>query len=811
MNRSFTNRIFLVILGLVALVQSITVLASLDALRDDALQKADHELEVGQRVFERLLAERAIQLSTAVRILASDYGFKEAIATSDTETIESVLANHGSRVKADLAAFIARDATIVTSTHAFTARGAKGDSDQFPYAAMLTDSSDGRSTADAILIPGGGAYQIVVTPVRAPELIGWVCIGFVIDDALARAFKDLTNLDVSFAAADSRRLLASTLTPVVRGAMPDALSLAGITAGRPVELQVAETSYLTRRSPLPGAGHTLVAVLQTSMDEALLGLHNLVVKVLVIVAVALLLAIAAARLVARSVTRPLRELAEAARRIAGGFYGEQIRMSRQDEFGLLSDAFDDMQAGIARREARIIHQAQHDGLTGLPNRLALRDRITVALARTTREHRSGALLLVDIVAFKAINDSLGHHTGDSVLQEIGRRLVDQARTADTVARYGGNGFVLLLEDVSEAAARQAAQRILNATVEPLRLPEAQVRIDVTVGVCLFPAHGEDAETLLRRAEIALYAARASGREIDIYAIGQDENHLRRLSLLSDLAVALEHDQMEIHYQPKMDLRTRRIRQAEALVRWRHPVRGLVAPDEFITLAEQSGLIGQLTQLVLAKVIRQIRAWSSLGIDLAVSVNVSALDLAEEGFADRIMELLRLSNVHPGQMTLEMTESTVIRDMHYTREVMKRLRDAGVHFSIDDFGTGYSSLAQLRSLPLHELKIDKSFVLNLTGSPEDALIVRSTIDLAHNMGLVVCAEGIESESAIDLLASMQCDLGQGFCISRPMAAPAFGDWLVRYEEQLRTRNGDRTPVGAPGVAARTAGSILPSPS
>ncbi|MEO8224328.1 MAG: bifunctional diguanylate cyclase/phosphodiesterase, partial [Gammaproteobacteria bacterium] len=488
-----------------------------------------------------------------------------------------------------------------------------------------------------------------------------------------------------------------------------------------------------------------------------------------------------------------------------------IGNSRQDEFGLLSHAFNDMQDGIARREARIVHQAQHDGLTGLPNRLALRDRITVALARTTRERRSGALLLVDIVAFKAINDSLGHHTGDSVLQEISRRLVEQARAADTVARYGGNGFVLLLEDVSEAAARQAAQRILNATVEPLRLPEAQVRIDVTVGACLFPAHGEDAETLLRRAEIALYAARASGRDVDIYSIGQDESHLRRLSLLSDLAVALEDDQMEIYYQPKMDLRTRRVRQAEALVRWRHPVRGLVAPDEFIALAEQSGLIGQLTQLVLAKVIRQIRAWSSLGIDLAVSVNVSALDLAEEGFADRVMELLRLSNVHPGQLTLEMTESTVIRDIHHTREVMKRLRDAGVQFSIDDFGTGYSSLAQLRSLPLHELKIDKSFVLNLVASPEDALIVRSTIDLAHNMGLVVCAEGIESESAIELLAGMKCDLGQGFCISRPVAAPAFGEWLTRYEDQLEGRHADRTPADAPGTAGQSPGSMLPSPT
>lgn len=785
MNRSFGTRIFLVILGLVALIQSVTVIAALDALRNDAIQKANHELEVGQRVFERLLAERASQLSTAVRILASDYGFKEAIATSDLATIESVLANHGARVKADLSAFIGADATIVTSTHDFAPGAEPVGPGAFPFAKMLSDAAQGDSATDVVLIPGAGAYQIVVTPVRAPELIGWICIGFVIDDALARAFKDLTNLDVSFSPASRPLLLASTLGPDVRRAMPAALGGADLPDARPVELQLADAGYLTLRSPLPGAGHALVAILQTSMDEALQGFRGLVAKVLIIVAIALGLAIAAARLVASSVTRPLRQLADAARRIAGGFYGEQVSMARQDEFGLVSHAFNEMQEGIAQREARIVHQARHDGLTGLPNRLALRDRIGVALARSARSNDAGALLLVDIVAFKVINDSLGHDTGDQVLQEISRRLSAQARSADTVARYGGNGFVLLLEDVGEVAVHQAARRILDCTAEPLRLPAAQVRIDLTVGICLFPAHGNDAETLLRRAEIAMYAARSAGRVVDVYSIGQDESHLRRLGLLGELAVALGQDQMEIHYQPKMDLRTGHVRQAEALVRWMHPTRGMIGPDEFIALAEQAGLIGQLTHLVLRKVIGQMRQWRSMGIDLAVSVNVSALDLSTEGFTERVMELLREHGVHPSRLTLEVTESTVIRDVNLTREVMRRLRDFGVQFSIDDFGTGYSSLAQLRSLPLHELKIDKSFVLNLTGSQEDVLIVRSTIELAHNMGLVVCAEGVESNAAVELLRSLGCDIGQGYCISRPVPAGAFVEWLGRYEQALAT--------------------------
>jgi len=812
MNRSFANRIFLVILGLVLLVQSVTVTASLNALRRDARQTANNDLEVGQRVFERLLAERAAQLSMAVRILASDYGFKEAIATSDVATIESALTNHGGRIKADLTAFIATDGSIVTSTHAFSEMFATGEQWSFPFPKLLLAAEGSDGATDAVVVPGAGAYQIVLTPVRAPELIGWICIGFEINDSLARNFKELTNLDVSFMPADRRELLASTLAEDVRRAMPTALRLDTGQAGMPVEIQVLGAEILSLWLPLTVAENSLIAVLQTSMDEALQGYRDLVTKELLIAALALLLAIVCAKVVAGSVMLPLRQLAEAARRIAGGFYGERVTMRRNDEFALVSAAFNEMQDGIAEREARIVHQARHDGLTGLPNRLALRDRLAVALARAVRNQETGAVLLVDIVAFKAINDALGHHTGDSVLQAVSRRLTGQARAVDTVARYGGNGFVLLLEGAGEADARQAVKRILESSAEPLLLPEAQLKIDLTVGVSLFPIHGDDPETLLRRAEIAMYAARAAGNRMGTYAVGQDENHLRRLCLLNELATALDRDELQMYYQPQMDLRGRQVRSAEALVRWLHPVHGIIAPDEFIPVAEQSGLIGQLTQVVLRKVIRQIRSWCSLGLELTVSVNVSALDLADRTFADHVLELLRQHGVHPSRLTLEMTESSVIRDVHNAREVMRRLREAGVNFSIDDFGTGYSSLAQIRSLPLHELKIDKSFVLNLADSQEDQLIVRSTIDLAHSMGLMVCAEGIESDAVIGLLAGMNCDIGQGYVISRPVPAEAFAQWLSSHEQ------GQRPAVAAGNAAVEDAsarailigeGTILPA--
>ena len=382
-------------------------------------------------------------------------------------------------------------------------------------------------------------------------------------------------------------------------------------------MSAADAGYLTLRSPLPGAGHALVAILQTSMDEALQGFSGLVAKVLDHRrASPSALAIAAARLVASSVTRPLRQLADAARRIAGGFYGEQVTMAREDEFGLVSHAFNEMQEGIAQREARIVHQARHDGLTGLPNRLALRDRIGVALARSARSKEAGALLLVDIVAFKAINDSLGHDTGDRVLQEISRRLSAQARTADTVARYGGNGFVLLLEDVGEAAVRQAARASWTGSRRAAAPPGSP------------GAHRPDRWHLpVSRATATMRRPCSAGPRSPCTprvrpAAPWASTRSARTRITCDGWGCSASSRWPSNRTRWRSTTSRRwtcapghVRQAEALVRWMHPARGLIGPDEFISLAEQSGLIGQLTQLVLHKVIRQIRHWSSLGIDL----------------------------------------------------------------------------------------------------------------------------------------------------------------------------------------------------
>jgi diguanylate cyclase (GGDEF)-like protein len=406
-----------------------------------------------------------------------------------------------------------------------------------------------------------GPFQLVVAPVFAPQLIGWVGVGFTVDDELAAALRELTGLEVSFLTfgqGGRRAVPASTLGPEQRRFLGSELA-----RGLPAELAAAPTvlaldaqsdGYLSYEVTLTDDG-AVAALLQRSLTDALAGYHRLLEQLIAIFAGTLVLAVAAARLVAGGVTQPVHRLAEAARRIAGGSYDQPVEIGRKDELGVLANAFNEMQTGIARREQQILHQSRHDALTDLPNRVALHDRLGAALERATRHGRAGAVLFVDLRAFKAINDTFGHDTGDDTLRELAARFVAQSRGSDTVARYGSNCFVVLADEVGEGDLHALGQRLLSAVKDPLALRQAQVRVDLNIGVSTFPDAGIDAEAVLRRAEIAMYSARAQNEPLAFYRAGQDETHLRRLEIMSELSLALERDALDIVYQPKLDLRT----------------------------------------------------------------------------------------------------------------------------------------------------------------------------------------------------------------------------------------------------------------
>jgi diguanylate cyclase (GGDEF)-like protein/PAS domain S-box-containing protein len=428
-------------------------------------------------------------------------------------------------------------------------------------------------------------------------------------------------------------------------------------------------------------------------------------------------------------------------------------------------------------QAALEHQAVTDALTGLPNRLLLHDRLEQAILSARRDETPLALLVMDLDRFKEVNDTLGHHYGDLLLRELGGRLRGVVREAETAARLGGDEFAVLLPRATVKDAEKAGRRLLAALEQPFIVDGHPVEVGASIGVSLFPEHGSDPGTLLRRADVAMYVAKRNQSQLSVYAPEQDQHSPVRLGLAAELRNAIEHDQLELFYQPKAELATGRVMCVEALVRWRHPERGLIPPDDFIPLAEQSGQVRALSRWVLNAALRQARAWDHLGRNLGVAVNLSMRDLQDAGLPETVAALLKTWAVRPAILTIEITESTLMADPAQAMDIVRRLSAMGVSIAIDDFGTGYSSLSYLKRLAVNELKVDKSFVRNVVTDSHDVAIVRSTISLAHELGLEVVAEGIEDQPTWDLLAKLGCDTAQGYLISRPLPAPEFNRWMI----------------------------------
>jgi diguanylate cyclase (GGDEF)-like protein len=422
---------------------------------------------------------------------------------------------------------------------------------------------------------------------------------------------------------------------------------------------------------------------------------------------------------------------------------------------------------LGRQMAEIEHQALHDSLTGLPNRLLFHDRVEQALREARRDGTCFAILLIDLDRFKEINDTLGHQSGDRVLEEVAQRLRFALRESDTVARLGGDEFALLARSAGEPqAATAVAERLHDALSRPFTIEGLLLEVEASIGVTLHPADGDDAETLIRRADVAMYVSKELHTPTELYSLERDRNSPGRLQLGGELRRALQTGELVVHYQLQANAAGGEPVGAEALVRWEHPERGLLPPSDFVPLAEQTGLIRPLTLYVLDRALRQSRAWHDAGLELRVSVNIGARDLLDTRLPEEVHELLDRWDVPPDRLELEITENTILTDPVRARAVLTRLAELGVRLAIDDFGSGNSSLGYLKRLPVDVLKIDKAFVVNMATDPDDAVIVRSTIELGHNLGLEVVAEGVESEDAWRRLAELECDTVQGFFLGQP---------------------------------------------
>jgi diguanylate cyclase (GGDEF)-like protein len=430
---------------------------------------------------------------------------------------------------------------------------------------------------------------------------------------------------------------------------------------------------------------------------------------------------------------------------------------------------------LRQQAAESAYQSLHDGLTGLPNRTMFSAELSDALGNGS----TIAVLLLDLDRFKEVNDTLGHQNGDHLLEQVGSRLRGALRTGDLVARLGGDEFAILLPDIhAEQAAIQVARGIVELLQQPFAIGDISVDVGGSIGIAIAPAHGDDPVTLIRRADVAMYTAKADQTSVEVYQADGDAYSAERLTLVSDLRRALHSRELEVHFQPQLDLSTAEVFGFEALVRWNHPVRGRIQPDDFIAMAEHAGLIKPLTHVVLDEALRQCARWRDAGHALRVSVNVSARSLLTSTLPEDVAALLAAHQLPATALCLEVTESSMMADPRRSVAVLERIQATGVTVAVDDFGTGHSSLAYLKGLPVGEIKVDKSFVLSMLEDPDDLAIVQTIIDLAHNLRLSVLAEGVETADIGNRLLEMGCQGAQGYHYARPMPADEVIPWMER---------------------------------
>lgn len=771
--RSLQTRIavFFVILLLSILAVTLAIIGK--ASEHITRRQLSEELTVGERVLRAALDQRTQQLSDAGQILVSDFGFREAIATQDIGTIGSVLENHGKRINASFVVLADLNLRQMADSRSVATTPIR-----FPFTKLAPAAARDGSVSGIVLMDAR-PYQVVVLPVRAPLPIAWVAMGFAVDDALALQLRTIIGGEVSILTRHEPatwRASASTLPPAGR----EDLSAHGMVRGADnanATVHLAGEPFMTRsaRIGIDGNGG-VVAVLQRSLKEGLDSFTRLRNTLIAVGLAGILISIVGSVLIARSVASPVRDLAATASRVRDGDYSLRAPEFHGGEIGQLAASFNHMMAGLAQREERISQLAYQDGLTGLPNRIQFNERLRHAIDSARETGGVVAVLLLDLDRFKHINDTLGHPIGDEVLKLVGARLRDMFTAENLIGRLGGDEFAVLLTQSSVDAAIRAAQAIVARFEEPLQWEMQTIDVMASIGVACAPVHCDDAVMLMRRADMAMYMAKRNHSGFAVYDPALDEGRQGHLSLLGELRRAIEADELTLYYQPKLDLRSRRVTQVEALVRWIHPQRGFVSPAEFIPFAEHTGYIKHVTHWVLGHALRQMRTWLDAGIEVMVSVNVATRDLVGTAFAEQISDLLAQHQVPAGLLCLEITESGVMEDPVRALETLQRLHQLGLRLSVDDYGTGYSSLSYLKRLPVQELKIDRSFVMSLTENDEDAAIVHSTIELGHNMGLEVVAEGVESQEGLEMLARLGCDKAQGYFISKPLPADQFVAWL-----------------------------------
>lgn len=775
-NMSLSSRIVIVMLGLLLAVQIAGFWAVRAAVERQVRNEISSNLTVGARIWDRLLQQNAQRLREASIVLAADYGFRSAVTTGDQETIASALENSGERIGASIAALLDPSLRLVSSSQAGGNDGMVADvlSD---IGATLSKDVDG----SRIALVNGGVYQFVMIPVRAPLTVGWVLMGFPVSQPLLTDLKRLSGVHVTLLSGKTAAMhdLKLTTLPEQRDAILRAAQVGA------QEISLNGDKLVARYVSLDTLGEPLQVVLMRSIAEVNAPFSKLQWMLGLITLGGVLLFAVGSQQAARWVTQPLKELTLLAKALASGNFDVTVTgKKRGDEVGLLANGFDSMRTSIAAQRDEILRLAYWDRLTGLPNREKFRETLKAAIDSYQDSNASLAIITLNLDRFKHVNDVLGYAFGDELLKAVAERLRQQVSgEGNLVARLAGDEFAILLSMSDAQGALAITQQITQAFEVPLALHEQTVDLSASIGVACWPADAMDADLLLSRSEIAMHAAKNKIAGVLFYTPALDSSSSLTLSLLSDLRYALQNGELRLFLQPKVATATGQVVAAEALIRWRHPQRGLVPPMEFIPFAEQTGFVRQLTIWMFETAAQQWRSLQPTEGHLRIAINLSTRDLMDPDFPQRLSSIMQENDVSPAAFCLEITESAIMDDPQRAEATLYKLSEQGFKLSIDDFGTGFSSLAYLKRLPVNELKIDKSFVMAMDKDESDAKIVKSTIDLAHNLGLSVVAEGVENEVLLDKLRELLCDEAQGYFIAKPMPFDEFVEWRARWNASI----------------------------
>jgi diguanylate cyclase (GGDEF)-like protein len=780
----FRHRILVLAVALVFTTQLVMLFPVLDLIERDSDAQADRTVGLAGALFDEYIHNRSEQQLTNVELLVSDYPFKQTVASGDEATIRSVLRNHASRVEATIAALIDLDGTVKVS--------AAADDRPVPAFPSAAFAAIEEGASHRVLDVGGIPYQTFTVPLRAPDIRAYVMLGFPIDYGLATQLKDLTGLDVSFVSMSgvAPRVLTSTLPMETR---PSAL--AELDPQRTDVQRVGAGAHVSLLRPFAPDSDDVYVAMQLPQSVAAASYRRVRNFLYAITGLSLLLAITGSFWLAKTVTRPVHDLAEAARRMREGVYNEPINIRTADEFGELAGSFNAMQQAIADRERRIVHQAHHDSLSGLPNREAVVAELRDAIER----HDKLAVVSLGLDRIAGIVSSLGHRAGDEVVKLAAAALRSRLRDTDVLGHLSAHEFVVGLPGRDAREAVEWIEVQADALRAGVRVSNANISLQATGGVACYPEHSEDAAELCRRASSARSEALARHHTAAVYRLGQDDRSLQQIRIVGDFPRALREGELRLYLQPKLDLTTGEIAGAEALARWQHPELGLLFPDAFIPAVEQAGSIAHLTRWVLREAVDRCAAWRNQGVILGVAVNISVDDLTDEYLPYFLLELTQKHHLAPHTLTLEVTESAIMHNVQKSLAVVNCIHELGFRLAIDDFGTGHSALSQLKRLPVDELKIDKSFVTRNEDTKDDA-ILRATIDLAHQLGLTIVAEGVEDEATMSRLMTMGCEHAQGYAIGKPMPHEQFLSWLAQR------RSGGRSSVVALPLAGTDAAIV-----